>query len=110
RNDEWVSYKVLLDEDADVKADIIVLIADASNLKRNLLFCSQIIDLKRPVVVALAMMDIAKNKNIQVDVSGLERELGVLVVPINPRKNKGILQLKKAIEQTAESLHVIPER
>ncbi|MGH2647795.1 MAG: FeoB small GTPase domain-containing protein, partial [Ginsengibacter sp.] len=82
RNDEWVSYKVLLDIDLDVKADIIVLIADASNLKRNLLFCSQIIDLKRPVVVALAMMDIAKNKNIQVDVPGLERELGVLVVPI----------------------------
>ncbi len=110
RSDEWVSYKVLLDIDPDVKADIVVLIADASNLKRNLLFCSQIIDLKRPVVVALTMMDIAKNKNIQVDVPGLERELGVLVVPINPRKSKGILQLKKAIEQTAENLHRAPER
>src|ERR1700755_3515220 len=48
RNDEWVSYKVLLDEDQSVKADVIVLVADASNLKRNLLFCSQIIDLKKP--------------------------------------------------------------
>ena len=53
RNDEWVSYKVLLDQDPQVKADIIVLVADASNLKRNLLFCSQIIDLKMPVVIAL---------------------------------------------------------
>ena len=110
RNDEWVSYKVLLDEDPDVKADIIVLIVDASNLKRNLLFCSQIIDLKRPVVVALTMMDIAKKNNIQVDIPGLERELGILVIPVNPRKNKGISQLKRAIEQTAENIHNIPER
>ena len=90
RNDEWVSYKVLMDDDKEVKADVIVLIADASNLKRNLLFCSQIIDLKKPVVVALTMMDIAKKNNIQIDIPGLERELGILVIPVNPRKNKGI--------------------
>ncbi len=110
RDDEWVSYKVLLDDDKDIKADIIVLIADASNLKRNLLFCSQIIDLKRPVIVALTMMDIAGKNNIQVDVAGLERELGVLVIPVNPRKNKGIVQLKKAIEQTAENINRVRER
>ena len=91
RNDEWVSYKVLLEQDSQIKADIIVLVADASNLKRNLLFCSQIIDLKRPVVIALTMMDIANKNNIKVDVAGLERELGVFVVPVNPRKNKGKL-------------------
>lgn len=110
RNDEWVSYKVLMDEDKSIKADIIVLIADASNLKRNLLFCTQIIDLKRPVIVALTMMDIAKKNNIQVDISGLERELGVLVIPVNPRKNKGITELKKAIEKTAENITKVSER
>jgi ferrous iron transport protein B len=110
RHDEWVSYKVLLDEDPNIKADIIVLVADASNLKRNLLFCSQIIDLKRPVVIALTMMDIARKNNIQIDVAGLERELGVLIIPVNPRKNKGIVQLKKAIAQKAENLNHFPER
>ena len=110
RHDEWVAYKVLLDQDPKIKADIIVLVADASNLKRNLLFCSQIIDLKRPVVIALTMMDIAKKNNIQLDVAGLERELGVLVIPVNPRKNKGISQLKRAIIQTSESMHLIPDR
>jgi ferrous iron transport protein B len=110
RNDEWVSYKVLIEQDAQVKPDIIVLVADASNLKRNLLFCSQIIDLKRPVVIALTMMDIAQKNNIKIDIPGLERELGVLIVPINPRKNKGISQLKKAIEKTAENLHNVPDR
>lgn len=110
RSDEWVSYKVLIDEDLDTKVDIILLVADASNLKRNLLFCSQVIDLKRPVVVALTMMDIARNKNIQVDVAGLERELGVLVIPVNPRKNKGIIQLNKALEDTAANPDRIPDR
>jgi ferrous iron transport protein B len=110
RHDEWVTYRVLLNQDKDINADILVLIADASNLKRNLLFCSQMIDLKRPVVVALTMMDIAKKKGIQIDIAGLERELGVPVIAVNPRKNKGISQLKKAIELTAENMYKAPAR
>jgi len=101
RADEWVAYKVLLKQDVDIKPELIVLVADASNLKRNLLFCSQIIDLKVPVVLALTMMDIARSKGIKIDIAGLERELGVPIVPINPRKGKGINDLKKAIEFTA---------
>ena len=62
RADEWVAYKVLMGADPDIKPDIILLVADASNLKRNLLFCSQIIDLKIPVVMALTMNDLAAKK------------------------------------------------
>jgi ferrous iron transport protein B len=109
RADEWVSYKVLMQQDP-IKPELIVLVADASNLKRNLLFCSQIIDLKLPVVVALTMTDLAKKNGTQIDIPGLERELGVSVVAINPRKNKGIAALKKAIELTAENLQVSPPR
>ena len=65
REDEWVSYKVLLGQD-NLKADVVVAVADASNLKRNLLFCTQIIDLKVPVVIALTMMDMAKRKGIKI--------------------------------------------
>ena len=108
RLDEWVSYKVLLQQDAEIKADIIVAVADASNLKRNLLFCTQLIDLKKPVVVVLTMLDIAHKKGISVDLPELERELGVPVVAVNPRKKKGITQLKKAIDQTAEGLYKVP--
>ncbi|MEO6683029.1 MAG: ferrous iron transport protein B [Ginsengibacter sp.] len=110
RNDEWVSYKVLIDQDPHISTDVIVLVADASNLKRNLLFCSQIIDLKRPVVIALTMMDIAHKNGVKIDIEGLERELGVLVVPVNPRKDRGIGQLKKAIEQTVENTRAVSER
>jgi len=110
RMDEWVSYKVLLNQDKDIKADVLVVVADASNLKRNLLFCTQIIDLKVPVVIALTMMDMAKRKGIKIDIGSLERELGVPVIPVNPRKNKGIVQLKKAVEQTAQHLYQSPVR
>lgn len=106
RPDEWVSYKILLNQDNDIHADIVLLVADASNLRRNLLFCSQIIDLKTPVVVALTMMDLAKKKGIQIDIPGLERELGVPIVPVNPRKNRGLTALKKAIEVTAENIQL----
>ena len=108
RSDEWVAYKVLLQQDEDIKPDMVLLVADASNLKRNLLFCSQIIDLKIPVVMALSMTDLAKNKGTEIDISGLERELGVQVVNINPRKNKGIPALKKVIEQTFISNFISP--
>jgi len=110
REDEWVSYKVLMSQDKDLRADVVVAVADASNLKRNLLFCTQIIDLKVPVVIALTMMDLAKRKGINIDIAALERELGVPVVAVNPRKNKGIPQLKKAIEQTAKHLYHYPVR
>ena len=110
RSDEWVAYRVLLNQDETIKPDMVLLVADASNLKRNLLFCSQIIDLNIPVVVALTMMDLAKRKGTQIDIPGLERELGVPIVPINPRKNKGIEQLKKVIDQSAGHLYQPPTR
>lgn len=106
RADEWVSYKVLMQVDEDVKPDLILLVADASNLKRNLLFCSQIIDLKIPVVLVLTMMDIARKKGVEVNIAGLERELGVPIVEVNARKNKGLTQLKKTLSQT---IHLMPE-
>jgi ferrous iron transport protein B len=108
--DEWVSYKVLLNQDDHIKADVVVAVADASNLKRNLLFCTQIIDLKVPVVIALTMMDIAAKKGIKIDIAELERELGVPVVSVNPRKQKGITNLKKVIEQTSRQLYQAPAR
>ncbi len=102
RADEWVAYKVLMGADTGIKPDIVLLVADASNLKRNLLFCSQIIDLKIPVVMALTMNDIAANKDISININGLETELGIPIVAVNPRKNKGLAELKKVLQQVAK--------
>jgi ferrous iron transport protein B len=100
--DEWVAYKVLLQQDASIRPDMIVVVADASNLRRNLLFCSQIIDLQLPVVVALTMNDIAREKGIEINISGLEEEFGVPMVAVNPRKQKGLELLKKTILSSQE--------
>jgi ferrous iron transport protein B len=101
--DEQVTYEVLLNQKNIDKPDLVVVIADASNLKRNLLFCSQITDLKIPVVIALTMMDIAGQKGITIDTAGLSRMMGVPVIPINPRRNKGMGALKKAISDIKQS-------
>jgi ferrous iron transport protein B len=110
RADEWVAYNVLMGEDADIQPDMIVLVADASNLKRNLLFCSQIIDLKVPVVIAFTMMDMANKNGTIIDIANMERELGVPILSVNPRKNKGITALKKSIEYLSENAQNVPSR
>jgi ferrous iron transport protein B len=106
--DEQVTYEVLLNPDNPDRPQLIIVIADASNLKRNLLFCSQIMDLKIPVIIALTMGDIARRKGITVDTAALERMMGVPVVAINPRKGKGLPQLKKAIADTIQQPNVAP--
>jgi len=103
REDEWVAYKVLMGVDPDVKTDVILLIADASNLKRNLLFCSQIIDLKLPVVLALTMNDLAAKKGIKIDIAGLQADLGIPVVAVDARKNKGLQELKTALNNIIQT-------
>jgi ferrous iron transport protein B len=99
--DEVVTFDVLFDDDEAVKIDMVIVVVDASNLKRNLLFCSQIMDIKKPVIVALTMLDIARQKGIAIDVGGLARELGFPVIEINPRNQKGTHELKKQIALTA---------
>jgi ferrous iron transport protein B len=99
--DEYVTYDALFNPTATPKPDIIIVIADASNLKRNLLFASQIIDLKIPVVIALTMMDVAAKKGIEINTQALSIQTGVAIVSINPRKQKGIIALCKQIETLA---------
>ncbi|MFN5253016.1 MAG: ferrous iron transport protein B, partial [Chitinophagaceae bacterium] len=103
REDEWVAYRVLMGVDEQVKTDVILLVADASNLKRNLLFCSQIIDLKIPVVLALTMNDLAAKKGIKIDVAGLQEDLSIPVVAVDARKSKGLGALKEVIKEIIET-------
>lgn len=100
RIDEFITFDVLLNPDNDAHPDLLVIVADASNLKRNLLFCSQIIDLKIPTIIALNMMDVARKNGLAIDTQQLAIELGVKVIPINAREGKGINDLKRAIQTT----------
>ena len=95
--DESIVFSVLADKTNPHTPDLVVIILDASNLKRNLLLYSQVADLKIPVIVALNMMDMAKKADITIDVDLFAKKLGVPVVPISARKVEGVDQLKTAI-------------
>lgn len=98
RIDEFITFDVLLNLDNDSHPDLIIIVADSSNLKRNLLFCSQIIDLKIPTVIALNMTDVARKNGLAIDTSKLASSLGVKVIPVNAREGKGLAELKRAIQ------------
>ena len=73
--------------------DVVVNIVDASNLERNLYLTTQVIELGKPMVIALNMMDVAEKRGIKVDTNKLSKELGVPVVAIVATKNEGIKEL-----------------
>lgn len=77
--------------------DVVVVVIDASNLRRNLLLFTQIADLQLPVVLALNMLDVAKQQHQEVNAVKLAVRLGVPVVRINARTGEGVVNLKKAI-------------
>ncbi|RFZ92452.1 ferrous iron transport protein B [Mucilaginibacter conchicola] len=95
--DESIVFSVLAEKGSELTPDLIIIILDATNLKRNLLLYTQVADLKIPVIIALNMMDMADKANISIDIDLLSRRLGVPVVPIAARQEKGIDELKQAI-------------
>ncbi|WP_443937606.1 ferrous iron transport protein B [Pedobacter sp. MW01-1-1] len=100
--DESIVFQVLADKGNSSYPDIIVLVTDASNLKRNLLLYSQVADLGIPMILALNMVDLSAKQGIEVDADKLAEKLGIQVVPISARSNFGIDTLKKAIANTTK--------
>lgn len=90
--------------------DIIVDVVDASALERNLYLTLQLLELGKPVVVALNMMDIVEERGMEIDLHRLPELLGnIPVVPVSARKRTGLDVLLHAVEhhyeeQTADSV------
>lgn len=95
--DEEITLSVICDPANKYYPDLTIIVADASNLKRNLLLCSQIIDLHRPCILALNMMDLVRENKIEIDIDLLSSKLGIEVISINARDNEGIKELKNSI-------------
>jgi len=98
--DESIVFQVLADKNNTSHPDIVVLVADATNLRRNLLLYSQVADLQVPIILALNMTDLAQKEGINVNVDLLAKRLGIQVVAISARSNKGLTELKQAIANT----------
>jgi ferrous iron transport protein B len=111
--DERVIIDLLYDPASKHYPDLVIVTADASNLKRNLLLFTQLADLRIPAVLALNMMDVAEAEGVKIDIDALQRELGVPVIPLNARKGMGVAALKIVMSQqlapTKVSFFDIPE-
>lgn len=95
--DESIVLKTLFTKNTKESPDVILVVADVENLKRNLLLFSQIKDLEIPTVLAINMVDQMEKKGITIDLSLLKRELNTEVILISARKNAGIDDVKSAI-------------
>jgi ferrous iron transport protein B len=99
--DEAVTRDVLLGRRTDTpQPDRILCVLDATNLERNLYLLHQILDLGRPVIVVLNMMDLAARAGLNIRVARLEHELGVPVIPCEAVNGKGLLELRLAMSRT----------
>ena len=98
--DEAVTRDVLLGRRSDTpQPDRIICVLDAANLERNLYLVHQILDLGRPVIVVLNMMDLAKRAGIEVHAANLEEQLGVPVIPCEAVNGRGIVELRIAMSR-----------
>jgi len=79
------------------QADLIINIVDASNLERHLYLTTQLLEMGAPVILALNMMDVARARQIQIDLAVLSRELGCPVIELQANKGNGLDELKRAV-------------
>lgn len=104
--DEKVSREYILRE----KPDVVVNILDATNLERNLYLTTQLLEMRVPVVVVLNMMDVAKQRKIQIEIDHLEKHLGCPVIPMVASRKDGLERLKEAVLDVARTQAVSPTR
>src|SRR5690606_2668446 len=112
--DEANVFDILSDKRNEFYPDLVIVVVDVTNLKRNLLLYSQVADLGIPLILALNMNDLAEKEQIVVNVDKLSELLGVQVIKISARNNENIKDLKKAIANAPRfaihsSIYSIPQ-
>ncbi|UUV22151.1 ferrous iron transport protein B [Paenimyroides aestuarii] len=95
--DEEIALNAIFDASNKDFPDVVVVVAEVENLKRNLLLFTQVKDLGFPVILALNMADQMEKKGISIDVPALEKALDTKIVLISARKKDGIIALKEAV-------------
>ena len=97
-----------------LRPNALLLVVDATNLRRSLYLFSQARELGLPLAVALNMQDVAQRRGLKIDPSELERQLNAPVTPMTANRGKGLGRLRSALEKvlddpvSAQSL-VMPE-
>ncbi len=96
--DEQLARQYLLSGEAR----LIINIVDASNLERNLYLTTQLLEMGIPMAIALNMMDLAKRREIAIDIEQLEQRLGCPVIPMSASTGHGVQQLKEVIDRAID--------
>jgi ferrous iron transport protein B len=99
--EELVARDFLVNE----RPQVVINIVDASNLERNLYLTTQFLELGVPIVIALNMIDVAKDRGITINAERLSELLGVPVIPIIARSGKGTDELLKSALEVAEETY-----
>jgi ferrous iron transport protein B len=99
--DEQIARDVLLGESNMEKPDVVVVVVDATSLVRNLYLATQLLETGCRLVIALTMFDLAERSLVKIDVEKLSSALGVPVIPVVARQERGIEPLAKAVLQVA---------
>jgi len=100
--DENIVLQTFLNTEVEDYPDVVVLVADVENLKRNLFLFTQIKDLEIPVILIINMADQMKKRGICIDIDQLAQELNSQVILISTKKNQGIDRVKTAIQKYKE--------
>lgn len=112
--DETIALDVVLGRaDGVPAADVLVVVVDGERMERNLFLTTQVLELRRPTVIALTRMDRLDAAGVDVDVVELIHALGTVVVPVVATRGEGIDRLRHAIDVAAElpraSLHLVSD-
>ncbi|MGC8640575.1 MAG: ferrous iron transport protein B [Isosphaeraceae bacterium] len=108
--DEMVAVDVLLGRLDDLPPpDVVLCVVAAINLERNLYLISQALEVGRPLVIALSMVDMAEAHGLRIDPDRLSRQLGVPVIPVQGHRGIGIEALKDALHAAADLPGPTPE-
>ena len=102
--DEQIARRYIAEE----KPELIINVVDAANLNRHLLLTHELLECGCPVVLVLNMLDVARQHGVSIDIEGLERRLGIPVVPVVASKGEGIVRLKELISDIAMHPDAIP--
>ena len=96
--DEEVTRQVIFGEfPGEAQPEVLVIVLDASNLEQHLVFAQELIELGRPVVVALNMVDLAERDGLVIDPAALSQSLGVPVIPTVAVRKRGLDALREAV-------------
>jgi ferrous iron transport protein B len=107
--DEQVIIEVLAGRRPEIPPPAaVVCVVDASNLRRNLFLVSQVAETGLPIVIALNMVDEAKQRGIEFDAAALSAKLGVPVVPTVAVRNEGMAELRRAIASALRTPNRFP--